>query len=120
MENPMTATPEIVTPQTPRCHACGIRVELTDRYCRACGKKQLAGQSPWYYEPIVVILLGFFVLGAFGIPLVFRSPKFTPAAKWTLSLMLLIYTLVLVGATAWIAYIIFDHYRQISEIGRMY
>jgi hypothetical protein len=35
----------------------------------------------WYLRPIVVILLLFFVLGLFGLPLLYKSPKFNRKAK---------------------------------------
>lgn len=115
----MDASPETSTSQTARCHACGMRLDPADRFCRACGRKQHGGKMPWYYEPIAVILLGFFVLGAFAIPLALRSPKFTPAAKWTLSFLLFAYTVGLIGGTIWLTVIMYNHFADIANAGRM-
>lgn len=119
----MHTTPES-TAQAPdmtmRCRACSARIEKTDQFCRYCGKRQYGGKTPWYYEPIIVILIGFFVLGAFAVPLVFRSPKFTPAAKWTLSFLLIVYTVVVVGTTLWSSLIIWNRFAELGRIQGMY
>ena len=54
---------------------------------------------PWYYRPWIVILLLIFVLGPFGLPLVYKSPKFNKVAKVILTLAMAIYTIYLVDVT---------------------
>jgi hypothetical protein len=46
----------------------------------------------WYLKPIVVILLLFFVLGPFGLPLLYKSPKFTRKLKIILTVIVILYT----------------------------
>jgi hypothetical protein len=46
----------------------------------------------WYLKPIVVILLLFFVLGPFGLPLLYKSPKFAKKLKIILTVIMIIYT----------------------------
>ena len=46
----------------------------------------------WYLKPIVVILLLFFVLGPFGLPLLYKSPKFAKKLKIILTVIVIIYT----------------------------
>ena len=46
----------------------------------------------WYLKPIVVILLLFFVLGPFGLPLLYKSPKFTKKLKIILTVIVILYT----------------------------
>ena len=50
----------------------------------------------WYLRPISVILLLFFVLGPFGLPLLYRSPKFSKTLKVILTVAIIFYTLYLI------------------------
>jgi polyferredoxin len=52
----------------------------------------------WYLRPISVILLLFFVLGPFGLPLLYRSPQFSKRLKIILTVAVIIYTLYLIFA----------------------
>lgn len=53
----------------------------------------------WYQRPIVIILLLFFVLGPFALPLLFRSPAFTLKWKLILTTLVVVYTVYLVIVT---------------------
>jgi hypothetical protein len=53
----------------------------------------------WYLRPIGVILLLFFVLGPFGLPLLYKSPKFSKTLKIFLTIAVMIYTLYLIIAS---------------------
>lgn len=53
----------------------------------------------WYYKPINVILLLIFVTGPFGLPLVYKSPKFNKVSKILLTLLMIPYTWYLVILT---------------------
>jgi hypothetical protein len=53
----------------------------------------------WYLRPIGVILLLFFVLGPFGLPLLYKSPKFSKTLKIVLTIAVMIYTLYLIIAS---------------------
>jgi len=57
----------------------------------------------WYLRPIGVILLLFFVLGPFGLPLLYKSPKFSKTLKIVLTIAVMIYTLYLIIASVEIA-----------------
>ncbi len=50
----------------------------------------------WYLRPISIILLLFFVLGPFGLPLLYRSPKFSKTSKIILTVAIFSYTLYLI------------------------
>ena len=54
---------------------------------------------PWYHRPWVVLVLLFLVLGPFGLPLVYKSPKFNRAAKIFLTLAMAVYTYYLIYAS---------------------
>lgn len=56
-------------------------------------------ESKWYYNPWVVILLLIFVLGPFGLPLVYRSPHFSRLWKIFWTLLMAVYTWYLIVAT---------------------
>jgi hypothetical protein len=53
----------------------------------------------WYLRPIGVILLLFFVLGPFGFPLLYKSPKFSKPLKIVLTIAVMVYTLYLIIAS---------------------
>ena len=56
-------------------------------------------EMKWCYQPVVVIHLIFFVLGPFGLPLVYKSPKFNKTAKVILTVFTIFYTVYLVDVT---------------------
>ena len=58
-----------------------------------------APQRGWYLRPLVVILLLFFVLGPFGLPLLFKSPRFGKTWKIVLTLAVVVYTVYLIVVT---------------------
>jgi hypothetical protein len=67
----------------------------------------------WYLRPISVVLLLFFVLGPFGLPLLYRSPKFSKTLKIVLTVVVTVYTLYLVVASLEIARLV---YRRLGEL----
>ena len=50
----------------------------------------------WYLRPTGVVLLLFFVLGPFGLPLLYKSPKFSKKLKIVLTVVVIIYTTYLI------------------------
>jgi hypothetical protein len=50
----------------------------------------------WYLRPISVVLLLFFVLGPFGLPLLYKSSKFSRKLKIVLTVVVIIYTIYLI------------------------
>ncbi len=71
------------------------------KFCSHCGAPLTAGTAPavrtlpWYYNVWVVLLLLVFVLGPFGLPLVWNNPRFSPTAKWVITSLLIVYTVLL-------------------------
>ena len=57
----------------------------------------------WYLRRISVIIALFFVLGPFGLPLLYRSPRFNKRAKILLSIAVILYTSYLIFASLEIA-----------------
>ena len=88
-----------------RCLACGAATATPATYCSRCGKALNPSQPPassglkWYQNFWFVLLLLFFVLGPFGLPLVWKNPRFSRAIKILLTLVMVVYTVVLVQLT---------------------
>ena len=53
----------------------------------------------WYYNVWFVLAMLFFVAGPFGLPLVWKNPRFSRWVKVTLTLVMVLYTLALVDVT---------------------
>ena len=56
-------------------------------------------QTEWYYRPWSVVFLLFFVLGPFGLPLLWRSRGFSRSMKIALTVAVMAYTALLVQTT---------------------
>ena len=56
-------------------------------------------QPKWYHSVWFVLIMLFFVLGPFGIPMVWKNPRFSQWMKIALTLVVLIYTVALVDWT---------------------
>ena len=91
--------------QTEICLACGATTAMPATYCRQCGKPLDPAHPPapsgskWYQNVWLVLLLLFFVLGPFGLPLVWKNPRFSRTVKMALTLTMVVYTVVLVQLT---------------------
>lgn len=102
------------------CSACEAAALPDAAFCSRCGFP-LTGRAParaahaqWYHNIWVVLLLIFFVLGPFGIPLIWGSPKFSRAVKVALTLLTLAYTgwvALLIGQAATIGL------RHLNDLG---
>ena len=71
------------------------------------------GKIKWYLRPISVVLLLFFVLGPFGLPLLYKSPKFSKTLKIILTIVVIIYTSYLIFASLEIG---IELYRRVGEL----
>lgn len=54
-----------------------------------------ARRDRWYHSVWFVLFMLFFVLGPFGLPLLWKSPRFPQWAKWVL-------TILMIAAFVWI------------------
>jgi hypothetical protein len=75
-------------------------------------------KNKWYLRPISVVLLLFFVLGPFGLPLLYKSPKFSKASKIILTIVVIIYTSYLVFASLEIARELYRRMEELQDILR--
>ncbi len=89
---------------TQPCPWCAQPVTAEANFCDRCGKpvnRMVSPQAPatpkWYYNIWFVLMMLFFVLGPFGLPLVWKNPRFSRWVKLALTLAMVIYTIVLLG-----------------------
>jgi hypothetical protein len=71
------------------------------------------GKIKWYLNPVSVVLLLFFVLGPFALPLLYKSPKFNKTSRIILTIVVIIYTSYLIFASLEIGK---ELYRRMGEL----
>lgn len=74
----------------------------------------------WYLRPVSVVLLLFFVLGPFALPLLYKSPKFNKILKITLTLVVIIYTSYLISISLKIGGGIYKKMEELQGIIKIY
>jgi hypothetical protein len=84
------------------------------------GEALRAEPVAWYYSPAAVLVALFVVLGPLALPLLWKSPRFTVAAKVGLTVIVCTYTAVVCWACVRIIGIELAHYRELSEMSEMY
>ncbi len=70
----------------------------------------------WYLKPVSVVLLLFFVLGPFGLPLLYKSPKFSRTLKAILTAAVIIYTAYLIFASLEIGRELYKRMEELQEV----
>jgi len=60
---------------------------------------QESGEVKWYYRPASVLLIIFLVAGPLGLPLVYRSPRFSRLARILVTAAMIPYTWFMVVST---------------------
>ncbi|MBN2309121.1 MAG: hypothetical protein JXR94_09135 [Candidatus Hydrogenedentes bacterium] len=118
---PKPAGPPIVPPRAEgtaqavtRCRACWRSIGPDDAYCPHCGVRQARG-TPWYYEPVWILVLALAVIGPFALILVWRTPKMTRPAKIGVTVIVVACT----GATVYLTWkllaLLIGHYTEFSR-----
>jgi hypothetical protein len=74
------------------------------------------GKVKWYLRPMSVVLLLFFVLGPFGLPLLYKSPKFSKTIKIILTIAVMIYTSYLIFASLEIAKQLYSTMGELQDM----
>ena len=74
------------------------------------------GKVKWYLNPISVVLLLFFVLGPFGLPLLYQSPKFIKTLKIMLTVVVIVYTSLLIFASLEIGRELYTRMQELRHI----
>jgi hypothetical protein len=70
----------------------------------------------WYLRPISVVLLLFFILGPLGLPLLYKSPKFSKTLKIILTIAVIIYTSYLIFASLEIARQLYSGMGELQDM----
>ena len=107
------------------CPSCGAAAPLEAAYCGHCGKPlqlttalHAAAPGKWYHNIWLVLFMLFFVLGPFGLPLVWKNPRFSQTVKIILTVAMALYTLALVQTVMVAAKIVTEQITQFqSAIG---
>ena len=88
------------------CSACGAPITAGAAYCSQCGYAVAAAapratpvKPKWYYNVWFTLFMLCFVLGPFGLPLVWRNPHFSRRVKGVLTVIMVFYTVLLVDVT---------------------
>lgn len=88
------------------CRSCGQPIAIAATFCSQCGQalapteaSPTAKKPRWYYNIWFVLLMLFFVLGPFGLPLVWKNPRFSRLMKVVLTITMVVYTWALVDVT---------------------
>jgi hypothetical protein len=76
------------------------------------------GKIKWYLRPTAVIVLLFFVLGPFGLPLLYKSPKFSKRLKVILTIVVILYTSYLIFASLEIGRQLYLRMEELQDILR--
>jgi len=79
------------------CPKCGKEVDRQDKYCKFCGALLEEKPTPFYLKGWFIIIMAFVVLGPFVIPLLWKSPDFSKEIKYILTVVIIIYTLILLS-----------------------
>ena len=107
----------------PVCASCGALMTAAANFCDQCGtiRGASAASAPpapkarWYYNVWFVLATLFFVLGPFGLPLVWKNPRFSRPVKIGLTLAMALYTWWLVDLTVKMAQAIVGHVNQFNS-----
>ena len=73
-------------------------------------------QEKWYYNVWFVLFMLFFVLGPFGLPLVWKHPRFARWVKWSLTVAMVVYTALLVDVTIRMTKVVMEHFSVFQSI----
>ena len=102
------------------CMHCGVQEPAGARYCHQCGKPldptavSPSAKSKWYHNIWFVLFLLFFVLGPFGLPLVWKNPRFAPWVRWLLTLAMVVYTILLIQMTMTLVRVVTQSVNQMT------
>jgi membrane-bound acyltransferase YfiQ involved in biofilm formation len=70
----------------------------------------------WYLRPVSVVLLLFFVLGPFGLPMLYKSSKLSKTTKIILTIIIIIYSSYLIFASLEIGKKLYIRMGELQDI----
>ncbi len=105
------------------CPMCSTAAPAEAAFCAVCGTAlgtaSTAPASPrtkWYYNVWFVLFMLFFVLGPFGLPLVWKHPRFARWVKWLLTIVIVLYTVLLVEMTVVMTKTVMEHFSAFQSL----
>ncbi len=105
------------------CPTCSTAVTAEAVFCSSCGVALGAAGSPpssarikWYYNIWFVLCMLFFVAGPFGLPLVWKSPRFARWVKWLLTVVMVLYTWLLIDMTIRMTKAVLEHFSPLQSL----
>ena len=108
---------------TTACPGCSATVAADAKFCSHCGCLLGGGiatpqgrSAKWYHNIWFVLFMLFFVLGPFGLGLVWSNPRFSRGIKIALTLVMVVYTVVLVGMTIRTTQVVIEHINQNNAV----
>jgi hypothetical protein len=104
-----------------QCPKCSQKLVMGAKFCHQCGAEippEITEKTiSWYYDPVVVILSIFLVFAVFGLPLLWKSPRFESWHKILISIVTVIYTALILAATFYLIFaIIIPHFGQVGAV----
>lgn len=99
------------------CVHCSKSIEADDIYCRHCGRRQGVGGA-WYYSTAWILFLAFFVIGPFGLILVWKSARMGAVAKKILTALIFVYTAVTAYFFYQIIILVLAEMTELNEVMR--
>lgn len=104
-----------------RCPRCTKKLARAAHFCHHCGAKLppeiVEKAENWYYDPLFVILMIFLFLAVFGLPLLWKSPRFSYGQKAVISVITVIYTGLILWFTYYLVFLVFvPYYKEIIEL----
>ena len=97
------------------CPACGRPLVPEARFCSQCGAACTPERVKWYYNAWFVLVMLAFVLGPFGLPLVWKHPRWSRTVKVLLTLGTLAYTVWLVDVTIRVARAVLQSFDAVNS-----
>ena len=123
--------------ETTVCHGCYAVLDAGDNYCRHCGTnltglsdgRRVAAVKPvmasvvqrprWSESPWVVLPMLFLVLGPLGVPLLWRSRRFSLLWKVVLTLIMAVVTVYLLWSVWFILHQSLAPLRELEQLQRL-
>lgn len=104
-----------------RCPKCEQKLVAGARFCHRCGaelpSELLEKTVNWYYDPVFVLLMIFLVLAVFGLPLLWKSPRFAGWQKVAISAITVVYTGVILWSLYYLIFVVFiPYYSQLRTM----
>lgn len=69
----------------------------------------------WYYNVWFVLFMLFFVVGPFGLPLVWKNPRMSRGVKLVLTAVMIAYTVLLVDMTRRMFQAVMNEFNQLNS-----